>query len=437
MLTLCAKIKNSLSALLSGLGKRSRGNRKDCPYNTPPSGGIMMVSILLGFLITTLIEITGSTPGVPREDSPSPYAVWVNGPPVDPTWFPIGVWLQDPMDAKAYKAIGINLYVGLWEGPTYDQLNRLKLAKMPVICPQNEVGLQYKDEKIILAWLYKDEPDNAQPLPSGVGYGAPISPEQVCQDYMAMKTADASRPILVNLGQGVAWDGWWGRGDRTGHPEDYPRYVQGCDIVSYDIYPVAHTHPDVMGKLWMVAEGVKRLVAASTPPRITWNFIECSGGESGQKPTLQQMKAEIWMSIIHGSRGIVYFVHEWKPEFSTKALLIDPTLYQGVRNLNTQIHQLAPVINSPECPHTVTVVSTTPEVPIASLVKLYQNDHYLFTTSMRDGKTRGVFTLSAQFPQAGTVEVLGEGRELPLKEGIFTDDFEGYGVHLYRIVPKE
>ena len=48
---------------------------------------------------------------------------------------------------------------------------------------------------------------------------------------------------MLNLGQGVAWDGCYGRGVRTNHPEDYPEYIRGCDLVSFDIYPVAHSTP--------------------------------------------------------------------------------------------------------------------------------------------------------------------------------------------------
>ena len=52
----------------------------------------------------------------------STYAQWSHGPSSDPTYFPIAVWLQDPRNALAYKRAGINLYVGLWQGPTESQL---------------------------------------------------------------------------------------------------------------------------------------------------------------------------------------------------------------------------------------------------------------------------------------------------------------------------
>ena len=59
---------------------------------------------------------------------PSPYLAWSNGPSPDPGYFPIGVWLQSPGNAEKYKAAGINLYVGLWQGPTEEQLAALREA---------------------------------------------------------------------------------------------------------------------------------------------------------------------------------------------------------------------------------------------------------------------------------------------------------------------
>src|SRR5262249_37376157 len=59
------------------------------------------------------------------------YAKFLHGPPSDPSFFPIAVWLQSPDRAKDYAAIGINTYVGLYKGPTEDMLTTLAAAPMP------------------------------------------------------------------------------------------------------------------------------------------------------------------------------------------------------------------------------------------------------------------------------------------------------------------
>jgi hypothetical protein len=70
----------------------------------------------------------------------SVYARWKNGPPHDPSFFPIAVWMQRPANAKAFQKAGINTYVGLWDGPTEAQLAQLKSSGMKLVCRQNEVA---------------------------------------------------------------------------------------------------------------------------------------------------------------------------------------------------------------------------------------------------------------------------------------------------------
>ena len=278
----------------------------------------------------------------------SAYAKWPHGPPAEPAFFPLAVWLQDPANAERYRQAGFNTYVGLWKGPTEAQLAGLKKAGLKVICEQNAVALGHLDDPTIIGWMHGDEPDNAQSLGKGRGYGPPVPPEKIRQDYEQLRAADSSRPVMLNLGQGVAWDGWYGRGVRSGHPEDYPEYLEGCDIASFDIYPVVHDRPEVAGKLWFVAEGVKRLVQWRGGRRVVWNCLECTRiSNPERKPTPRQVRCEAWMSLIHGSHGLIYFVHQFKPRFREAALLDDPEMTEAVTALNRQITQLAPVLNSP------------------------------------------------------------------------------------------
>jgi hypothetical protein len=54
---------------------------------------------------------------------------WKNGLPAGEDYFPIAVWLQDPRNATRYKAAGINLYIGLWRGPTTNRCSPLSTAR--------------------------------------------------------------------------------------------------------------------------------------------------------------------------------------------------------------------------------------------------------------------------------------------------------------------
>jgi len=367
----------------------------------------------------------------------SPYPQWKHGPPADASYFPLAVWLQDPDYAARYKAAGINVYVGLWRGPTEQQLSDLTKVGMPVICEQNAVGLAHKNDPIIVGWMHGDEPDNLQEVTDRKtgkkGYGPPVPPAFVVREYQALRAADPARPVLLNLGQGVANDEWVGRGPDA-KLDVYPDYIKGADIVSFDVYPVTNIgKPDGENYLWYVAQGVDRLVKWSHGERIVWNALECTHIDNPKaKVTPAQLRAEVWMSLVHGSRGIIYFVHEFKPRSDDHALLDDPPMLAAVTRINSQIRQLAPVLNSPTVEGAVTVTSSSEKVPIAGMVKRQGDSIYLFTVGMRNAATTGSFSLPALPPEA-QVRVLSEGRTLLAKNGKFTDAFKAYDVHLYRI----
>jgi hypothetical protein len=364
---------------------------------------------------------------------------WTRGPAMGGSHFPIAVWLQSPSNAERYKAAGINLYIGLWKGPTEEQLATLKRVGMPVICDQNAVGLAHRDDPIIVGWLQQDEPDNAQavtdPATGQQTWGPCVPPQKVVQEYQRLRKADPTRPVLLNLGQGVINDTWVGRGSGA-RLSDYETYVNGGDIVSFDVYPIAGLDkPNPVDYMWYVGAGVERLVKWTGGKKTVWNCLECTRIENGvRKPTPAQVRSQAWMSIIHGSRGLVYFVHEFKPRFNEAALLDDPEMLKGVTELNAEITRLAPIINAPDERIGVAVLGgeRPQRPPVAAVGKRGGRDAYVFAVGMRNAETRVAFALPRARNNA-VAEVLGEDRTIPIRDGRFEDVFGPYQVHLYRI----
>ncbi len=403
------------------------------------------IGILL--LATFGLVVCSSLPASAEDTSSAgrigPYAAWSNGPSPEDRFFPIAVWLQSPRNAPKYKALGINLYAGLWKGPTAEQITELKRHGIGIVCSQNKYALENLDETAIVAWMHGDEPDNAQSLGRGKGYGPPVPPARIVEDFERVRANDPTRPVMLNLGQGAAWDGWHGRGVRTNHPEDYPQYVRGCDIASFDIYPAVHSKPEVAGKLWHVPRGVSRLRKWTADNQIVWNCIECTRISNPKvKPTPDQVKAEVWMALIHGSQGLIYFCHQFQPSFVEAGLLADAEMSQAVGKINRRIHQLAPALNSPTLPDAVRLTADPPTVsaelqkamstgPIATMVKRHGGATYLFAVRMEDTPVSATFKLT-DLPNATTIEVLDENRNLKLSGGSFEDDFRPYEVHLYK-----
>ena len=250
--------------------------------------------------------------------------------------------------------------------------------------------------------------------------------------------------MLLNLGQGVAWDNYIGRGVRRNHPEDYPDYVKGCDIASFDIYPAVHDHRDVAGKLECVARGVERLMQWTSGEKTVWNCIEASRISNPTiKPTPEQLRSEVWMALIRGSRGLIYFVHQFKPTFKEAALLDDPELMTAITAINREIRELAPVLNSPSITNGVFCESTVEDGAIAWMLKRRGETACLFAVNLMNRPTRGSFLIRESTLGMGrsvSANVMGESRAIPVRKGgvpdesnpyEMADDFKPYAVHLY------
>lgn len=361
----------------------------------------------------------------------SPYAAWELGPPADPDFFPIGVWAQDPRLAERYAELGVNTFVGLWRGPTEEQLAVLEEAGMKLVCAMNEEARALLEDPTIVAWMQADEPDNAVRRQDG-SVAPRFTPQQCRRRYQQLREIDPRRPVWMNLGQGVANDGWKGRGARR---SDYPEYARACDILSFDVYPVAGLRrDDGEDFLWYVAKGLRRLRRWGGDERIVWNFLECTAiQDERRKPTPEQVRSEVWMSLIHGSRGIVWFCHSFVPDTRPAALLEDEEMARTVGELNREILALAPVLNAPPAEGRLVVESGSSRVPVAATAREHEGVLHVFAVGMRNDATRARFRLLG-VPEGARVVVPAEHRALALdEEGGFEDDFAPYEVHRYRI----
>lgn len=358
---------------------------------------------------------------------------YANGFPATPDFFPVGVWLQNPRHAALYKAFGFNTFVALWKGPTAAQLAQLAEQGMFAVAEPSPEAMALPNAAAVRAWMQIDEPDNAQKLPVG-GYGDCMKPDELVRRYQAMKAADPDRPVFLNFGQGVANPTWVGRGStcaRLDHDAYYSAAAKAGDIVSFDIYPAAEERqPHVKGRLELVAAGVDRLRRWAAPGARVWTFIETTHVKSPEhRPTPAEVRAEVWMAIVHGARGIVYFVHEWKPSFRDDALFRYPEIVREVASINSMIARLAPAINGGK-PLDVRVEAPT---RIATLAREHSGTLYLVAVNME--RKASAARLHLPQPWAGTAFALGEDRVVAADAGALADNFEPYGVHIYRIGP--
>jgi hypothetical protein len=369
---------------------------------------------------------------VQRKRPESPWKLWKNGPSKRADYFPIAVWLQDPRRAQAYQAIGINLYIGLWKGPTSAQLATLAKAKMPVICTQNSVGLKDKNNKQIVGWMQVDEPDNARVIKGG-GYGPPIPPADILASYRSIQKKDKTRPVFLNFGQGIANKQFKGRGTRTGKLEDYPAYSKGADLLSFDIYPITSRYAHVSGRLEYLATGMDRLVKAGNYKKPTFTWIECTQIQNpNTKPTPSQVRSLVWIALISGAKGIGYFCHEWKPRFHEDAMLRDKVMNSAIGKINKRVASLAKVLNTPPKKNGAQLKASHKKTTLRWTLRRLGSKIYLFAVNLSPQASTVSISINGS---RGTkaANVLDENRKLAFRFGRASDRFGPYEVHLYEI----
>jgi hypothetical protein len=223
---------------------------------------------------------------------------------------------------------------------------------------------------------------------------------------------------------GVANPDWGGRGVDTHKTDMYPKYAKGEDIVSYDIYPINGGY-----KLQLVPKGIDSLRVWTGNKKPVWTAIEATNYNNTHLPNPSQIKSEVWMALVHGAEGFLYFCHQFKPTFIEAFPLSDPVMKEGLSSINHQIEALAPLLNSPTTEGYAKVSTENPSVTIDIMTKKSGKINYIFAVGMKEGSTNATFEVKS----GKNIEVLGENRNIKIKKGKFKDDFAAYGVHLYKI----
>jgi hypothetical protein len=281
-----------------------------------------------------------------------------------------------------------------------------------------------------------DEPDNAQPA-SGGGYGPPVAPSTLVTQYDSYKSADPTRPIYLGLGQGVAYPAYEGRGS---NPPPESEYVPASDIVAFDIYPYNNCSGDAneqvtCGEFWLNAAGVDNLHMWSTRNQAVWTDFETTviNADTTDGPTPTETASEVWLALIHGANGVIYFIDSWNPSFREDAIFENSAMVTAVTALNMEITSLAPELNSASLPGTVTVnTMSDASAPVDFMVKAGGSALYVFAAVSRAGTATATFSVTGMTGN-GVASVVGENRTIDVAAGKFSDDFAANGVHIYRI----
>ena len=383
----------------------------------------------------------------PWEGGNAYFSKWTKGPSSNSNYFLIGTWYQDPLNAIAYKNLGFNYNVFCWSG---NDLSPMVSAKVDMVPPTTEMLANLGNsntEPAITSWIYYiDEPDNVQ------NSGNTVEPATVISAYNNTVIKDPNRPVYLSLGAGVAQKDWWGRGAATGDTASYRQYAKGADILQFDIYPM-NTYKDLSLASFkqpflnavgqnpgIIGAGVDNLRRFSDFKKPVIACLESTNYEGDSRYTTTPttyIRPEAWISIIHGARGLLYFCHLITPNFVETGLLNDAAMSAEIKKNNELILAHAPILNTQTVSNGVTMKTSNKGLTsyLKSMVKRYQGNTYIYSVIENGNSTTGTFTLRG-FTGTSTIEVVGENRTITATNGVFSDTFSNWDVHIYKVATQ-
>jgi hypothetical protein len=165
-------------------------------------------------------------------------------------------------------------------------------------------------------------------------------------------------------------------------------------------------------------------------------FDSADLGESGGHPTAHEIRCDSYQAVIGGATGLWYYSYARGQDLAE--------LLAGIERVNDEIRGaggLEEVILSPETPQTITKVVVSGPTwfesrdvvydSIQTLQKEYQGTYLFAVNIVTDNVVVEFGNLTAE---AVAVEVLFEGRTIPVSDNSFRDSFGEADVHIYRVL---
>ncbi len=228
---------------------------------------------------------------------------------------------------------------------------------------------------------------------------------------------------------------------------NYQEYVNYADVFMPEIYPidgfkdercVAEVCRD-MDRCWA---DIRKYGDGSRNIGV-WPILQCFHGKGWKRyPTAQEMYAMSFAAIIHGGNGITWF--KYGGEIGEKGtrysgMFRTPEDWAAMTNITRRIAALSPLLlertpPQPPVPEIVEGPKTDPlgKPAVTMLLKRRKDVICLMAVNAANEKVRARFNLGPV--KAAKVGVSWEGRTVALSQGVFEDDFEPFGVHVYKLV---
>ncbi len=280
--------------------------------------------------------------------------------------------------------------VGMWV-----QLD-IRAASHP---PHTEAKWQWLKEEVeafrnhpaLLSYYLADEPE--------LGWA---EPQDTIQAYRRIKELDPCHPVTMVFCRSDA----------------AVRYAAGMDVVMTDPYPIPN------GPVTSVVDYCERIRQDLGDALPVWVVPQAFGGGEAwsREPSRQEERVMTYLALIHGARGIQYFI--CRPPIGNPT---SPDLWNECRRLALEIGQLTPALTSGEEPPKVTC--SAPQVHVA----VFQERGAVTVLAANVTNSPLPLELSVDRPFAGLAEVLFENRRVKVASSRWTDVMDALGTRVYRL----
>jgi hypothetical protein len=349
--------------------------------------------------------------------------------------------MQDPVrNAAAFKNVGVNVFVGLWDFPTdnsqypgwsVDAVTALKNNGLTAFGGDNTTwaASHATISSALTGYLLGDEPDMNRVNCTGCSDWP--DPWKQHGDTVKAAATTQGRQVYANFGKGFCLDPWNGYDSRGNESIDFPKYTEPETVISCDAYWETDPYEGYAnrGYLWRYGANVDKL-QRWTGAKPAWGFLEGAAPWQGTNEINPLRIAPIaWMQVIHGADGLIYFCHDFGGTGNDAGCLANAGT--AMQATDASIQQYAGVLN------TAKLVGTTATGLVTTRTHASGGQTYVFAIGDGDNAHEAGVTADSTItvPGAsdGTVTVLDENRTVTMTGGAFTDHFTPYQHHVYRI----
>jgi hypothetical protein len=327
------------------------------------------------------------TAGVPASPAASigNGAILLDGQP----FFPLAVVAQCPSGYEATLAAGISLYAGNDCGGIAEQTEGLA-GRAFSLTNADEVGIGGPG---VVGWYYPDEAD-LKGLTDATLPQFPTLAQTARMRVLTLSNHVYSRTAPLPPGRGV-----------------YPGLIAKSDVVAFDLYPLQ----ELCRLSWLPdVAAAQREVVALAQGRPTFQWIETRTWKCARpqlRVTPATVRAESWLSVIGGARGIGFFPADW-----------DPQMTPAIARIAQEVAALGGALVAPDVP-------ASASSPVLAAGRVLQGALYVFAVNPTRRSVRA--TIHAASLGGRSLEVLEEGRTVASSGDAFTDGFAPLAVHLY------